>query len=88
MVLRWSGAMLKKLGLQSLVATTETEYVEIAKRLADDRDQLGNLRATLRQRVAQSPLCDARRRARQMKRVYRWMWTKWRTERGDAIHDA
>ena len=80
MVARWSGAMLKKLKLTELVAHTEDEYVEVARHLAQDLERLQALRAGLRERVAQSPLCDEKGRARQVEKVYRWMWAKWCTE--------
>ncbi len=80
MVARWSGSMLKKLKLDALITHSEAEYVEIAQHLAQNLDQLELLRAGLRERVAQSPLCDERGRARQIERVYRWMWAKWCAE--------
>lgn len=77
MVARWSGAMLKKLKLDELIAQSEDEYVRIAVALAQDADRLASLRAGLRERVAKSPLCDERRRTQQIERAYRWMWAKW-----------
>lgn len=77
MVSRWSMAMLKKAGLHELIARNEDEYVAIAQRLAGDLDHLAQLRATLRERVAKSPLCDEVARSRQIERAYRWMWGKW-----------
>lgn len=82
MVARWSGAMLKKLELDELIAHDEAEYIEIAKGLAQNLDRLASLRAGLRERVAQSPLCDEKRRAYQIERAFRWMWAKWCTDRG------
>lgn len=77
MVARWSGAMLKRLKLDELIAQSEDEYVKIAQALAQDTDRLATLRAGLRERVARSPLCDETRRTRQIERAYRWMWAKW-----------
>lgn len=77
MVARWSGAMLKKLKLDELIAQSEDQYVKIAQGLAQDPDRLASLRAGLRERVAKSPLCDEKGRARQIERAYRWMWAKW-----------
>ncbi len=73
---RWSGAMLKKIGLDNLVAASKDEYIEIARQLAEDVEYLSTLRANLRERVAQSPLCDEHSRARQIEKAYRWMWEK------------
>jgi protein O-GlcNAc transferase len=79
MVARWSSAMLSKVGLSHLVAPNEAEYVEVARRLAGNRQELSRLRRELRDRVARSPLCDEQHRARQLERLYRRMW---------AIHTA
>ncbi|MDP1683385.1 MAG: tetratricopeptide repeat protein [Burkholderiales bacterium] len=80
MVARWSGSMLKKLKLNELVAHDEEEYVTIAQGLAQNLDHLESLRAGLRERVANSPLCDEKGRTRQIERAYRWMWAKWCAE--------
>ncbi|OFZ69641.1 MAG: hypothetical protein A2Z01_02140 [Betaproteobacteria bacterium RBG_16_58_11] len=80
MVARWSGAMLKKLRLDELIANSEAEYVAIAQGLAQNLDHLASLRAGLRERVARSPLCDEKRRAYQLERAFRWMWAKWCAE--------
>lgn len=80
MVARWSGAMLKKLKLDELIANSETEFVAIAQGLAQNLDHLASLRAGLRERVAKSPLCDEKRRAYQLERAFRWMWAKWCAE--------
>ncbi len=77
MVARWSGAMLKKLKLDELIANNETEYINIAQSLALNLDRLETLRLTLRERVVKSPLCDEQGRTRQIERAYRWMWAKW-----------
>src|SRR4030065_2560067 len=77
MVSRWSMAMLKKAGVEEVIARSEDEYVAIAQRLAGDLDHLAQLRATLRERVAKSPLCDEGARSRQIERASRWMWKKW-----------
>lgn len=77
MVARWSGSMLKKLKLDNLIAYDEAEYVEIAQGLAQNLGRLELLRAGLRGRVAQSPLCDEKRRTYQLERAFRWMWMKW-----------
>ncbi|MHB1231158.1 MAG: O-linked N-acetylglucosamine transferase family protein [Burkholderiales bacterium] len=77
MAARWSGAMLRKLELSDLIAEDEPGYVAIAKTLASDPGRLADLRAGLREKVMRSPLCAERRRAKQIERVFRWMWRKW-----------
>ena len=81
MVSRWSSAMLRKLGLPRLIARTEAEYVEIARNLASNPADLGQLRAGLRDRVARSPLCTEHVRTRQLERLYRRMWAIWLNQR-------
>lgn len=85
MVARWSGAMLKKLRLDELIAKNEADYVAIAQGLAQDPARLEVLRAGLRERVAQSPLCDEKRRAQQIERAFRWMWAKWCAEQAAPV---
>lgn len=80
MVARWSGAMLKKLDLHDLIANDESEFVSIARRVAENIDQLAVMRGGLRARVLQSPLCDESGRVRQIERAYRWMWSKYCVE--------
>ncbi|HYH18981.1 MAG TPA: tetratricopeptide repeat protein [Azospirillum sp.] len=76
MVSRWSAAMLQAIGLDDLVADTADAYIAIARRLTADVPRLASLRAELRARVAASPLCDGRRRTRQLERAYRAMWRR------------
>lgn len=77
MVSRWSASMLRTLKLDDLVAGSEDAYVESAAALAGDPARLSALRVGLRGRLAASPLCDGRRRARQMERLYRAVWRRW-----------
>jgi predicted O-linked N-acetylglucosamine transferase (SPINDLY family) len=67
-----------------LIARDEAEYVWIAAELAGDLSRLGQLRATLRDRMQQSPLMDAPRFARNIEAVYRRIWRQWcaQTEKG------
>lgn len=77
MASRWSMAMLRKASSDDLIAGSEDEYAQIAQRLANDLDMLAQLRASLRERVENSPLCDQKARARQVEQAMRWMWKKW-----------
>ncbi|MBI1778583.1 MAG: tetratricopeptide repeat protein [Proteobacteria bacterium] len=74
---RLSASLLRPIGLDGLIARDSDGYVEIARRLASDRNRLTELRATMRDRLERSPVCDARARARQMDRLYRWVWRRW-----------
>jgi glycosyl transferase family 41 len=57
-VSRQTYAFLSLIGLPELAARDADDYVNIATRLANDSQRLGELRATLRERMAKSPLCD------------------------------
>jgi len=70
-------SILSNVGLPELVGKTDAEYVQIAANLANDLPRLKQLRLTLRQRMAQSPLMDAPRFAHNMEAAYRHMWRKW-----------
>ena len=52
-------SILSAIGLRGLVAQNADDFVEIAKRLARDRADLAELRATLRSRMKSSPIMDA-----------------------------
>jgi predicted O-linked N-acetylglucosamine transferase (SPINDLY family) len=70
---RMGASVLGSMGLDELVARDADEYVRIASGLAGDRERLAGLRATLRARMAASPVCDAARTARQLEQAYRRM---------------
>jgi len=70
-------SILSNLGLAELVGRDVNQYVAIAARLAGDLPRLAELRATLRQRMQQSPLMDAPRFARHLEAAYRTMWRQW-----------
>jgi protein O-GlcNAc transferase len=64
-------------GLPEFVAADADAYVAKAVALVTDPAQLVQLRAGLRERVAQSPLCDGRRFTRALEACYRAMWRTW-----------
>jgi len=70
-------SILSNVGVPELAARAEEDYVRIAAALAGDLPRLGRLRATLRQRMAQSPLMDAPRFTRNIEAAYRQMWRTW-----------
>ena len=67
-------SILSSVGLDELVARSEEDYVRMAVELAGDPPRLANLRATLRQRMQDSPLMDAPRFAQNVEAAYREMW--------------
>ncbi len=58
-VSRVGASLMAAVGMGEMVANTEAEYVEIAKRMAADLEGLKVMRAGLRERMRQSELCDA-----------------------------
>jgi protein O-GlcNAc transferase len=78
---RFSGRLgvstLSVLGLQDLIAATPEEYVSKALALAEDLDRLTDMRAGLRQRLADSAICDGVGMARALENLYRQMWREW-----------
>jgi protein O-GlcNAc transferase len=70
-------SLLEQVRLGEFVARTPDEYVELAVRVGRDRSRLGALRASLRDRVAASPLLDAQEFVTGLEAVYRAMWRAW-----------
>jgi uncharacterized protein (TIGR03032 family) len=71
---RHSLSHLSCVGLTETIATDRDDYVELAVNLADDIDRLAELRAGLRQRMADSPLCDGASHARHLSDALRDVW--------------
>jgi protein O-GlcNAc transferase len=70
-------SILNQVGLPELIGTSVDEYVRLAAELAGNRDRLGELRGSLRDRMKGSPLMDEKRFAADFEGVYRVMWKKW-----------
>ncbi len=71
----WS--QLHNLELLELAAHLDDEFVKIVVQWARDLNRLSGLRASLRQRMEQSPLMDGPRFARNVEAAYRRMWQAW-----------
>lgn len=65
-VSRQTHAFLHQIGLPELSAKDADDYVRIAVELANDRERLAQLRATLRERMRASPLMDVAGFTRQL----------------------
>jgi len=74
---RGGTSILNNIGLPELVAQTPQEYVDIAVKLAENPTRLAELHRTLRERMENSPLMDAKRFARNVEAAYRNMWRKY-----------
>ena len=70
-------SLLSVLGLNHLIAATPEHYLAIAQQLAADPAQLSTLRATMRERMRNSPLMDAPGFSRALERAYREMRRDW-----------
>ncbi|MEA5617804.1 tetratricopeptide repeat protein [Cronbergia sp. UHCC 0137] len=67
-------SLLTSIGLPELIATICQDYVSIAVTLSTDLEKLSQLRSTLREKVANSPLCNALTHTRSIETAYRNMW--------------
>lgn len=71
---RHSLSHLSTICLTETVAGNLEEYVELAAALAHDASRLAAMRASLRERMAASPLCDGRRFAENLLAILRTVW--------------
>jgi protein O-GlcNAc transferase len=74
---RGGTSILSNLGLPDLIATSESQYTQIAANLATDIPRLSELRSTLRDRIKNSPLMNEKQFARDIESAYRQMWRTW-----------
>lgn len=70
-------SLLETVGTPELIANDEAAYIDIATRLASDRSRLSEYRATLRERMRSSRLCDGPAHARQFEAAIRSAWQEW-----------
>ena len=68
---RGGASVAKNLDLPELVTRTAEEYVEVAVRLARDRERLVRLRVSLREAMERSAFMDGRRFVRALEDAYR-----------------
>jgi predicted O-linked N-acetylglucosamine transferase (SPINDLY family) len=70
-------SILSVTGLAEFAAATADDYIGIAVRLATDLPRLAAIRCGLRERMANSPLADAKRFTFNLERAYREIWVRW-----------
>lgn len=70
-------SLLTNVGLEELVARSVDEYVQKAGALGRAPAEIVRLRNGLRDRLASSPITDARRYARNLEVLYRNAWIEW-----------
>ncbi|RKP45607.1 tetratricopeptide repeat protein [Trinickia fusca] len=78
--------VLQTAGLPQWIAVDDDDYVARAVAYASDLPALAALRASLRERVMRSPLCDAPRFAGHLAMAFEQMWQA-RVKRADATHE-
>ncbi len=74
---RGGASLLNAVGLGELVEQTDQQYVDIASGLASNPGRLSELRSTMRERMAASPLMDEARFTRHLEQAFRTMWRTW-----------
>jgi protein O-GlcNAc transferase len=77
-------SLLSNVGAPELIGRDEDDYVRVAVELASDPARLGAYRATLRQRLAASPICDPKGYAERLGAAFRAMWRAYCGEQGTA----
>ena len=82
---RFGASILHAIGLDDWIASDIEAYVARAVAAASDLESLAHLRAELRQRVANSPLREARGLARAIEATYRDLWDEWREGYGGKL---
>lgn len=70
-------AINRTLGMEDWTVRSEEEYIAKAVSLAMNPAGLTELRATLRNRLAQSPICDVASYGRRWEKAIRELWTRW-----------
>jgi len=70
-------SILTRLGLEFFAASTPNEYVSKACALAAKPDALAKIRASMRERMAYSPLCNRDLFTHNIEQAYRKMWHRW-----------
>jgi predicted O-linked N-acetylglucosamine transferase (SPINDLY family) len=74
-VSRMGASFMRAAGLPEWVAASDEAYVEIAARMAADRQALLQLKAGLRARLQAAPAWDVDQYTRDMEHALRAMWT-------------
>ncbi|MHB8624348.1 MAG: O-linked N-acetylglucosamine transferase, SPINDLY family protein [Sulfuricaulis sp.] len=70
-------SLLSQVGLAELIAESPESYVAVARKLAENTDNLVHLRVAMREQLDHSPLCDGKNFAQDVELAYRSMWRAW-----------
>ncbi|MBI3709773.1 MAG: tetratricopeptide repeat protein, partial [Proteobacteria bacterium] len=82
---RVGASVLGALGLNDLIAETQSHYVAIGQSLAHNLPALAGLRRSLRQRLAAAEFGDPARYAPAVEAVYRRLWRDWCRRRDPIV---
>jgi predicted O-linked N-acetylglucosamine transferase (SPINDLY family) len=74
MISRQTAAMLRVVGLPQFIAENRDDYVALAVRRAQEREELAAIRASLRGQMRASALCDGSRFTRDLETALRTAW--------------
>jgi len=81
---RMGASILGTVGLGELIARDAAGFTRIATHLAGDSERISQLRLTMRDRLHNSPLFDAKGFTRNLEGAYRRAWGKWCAETGKS----
>jgi predicted O-linked N-acetylglucosamine transferase (SPINDLY family) len=70
-------SQLINLQLPDFAPEDHEQFIALGQRWAGDLSGLAEIRRTLRQRMAYSPLMDGKKFARRMESAFRQMWNQW-----------
>lgn len=71
---RLTSTTLSHLGCPEWIAETPEQYLQIAMRLASDIPALSQIRQSMRSRMMQSPICNAKQFVANLEAAYRQIW--------------
>jgi protein O-GlcNAc transferase len=74
---RMGASAMTRLGMQDWVAHSREDFIDRAIRLAADRETLVKTKKGLREKMRQSPLCDAQGFGIEMGRVFEEIWAEY-----------
>jgi protein O-GlcNAc transferase len=74
---RGGASILSNVGLRELIGRSPAEYIDNARKLANDLQYLADIRRTLPDRMLASPLTDAAQFAKDLEKTYRALWSRY-----------
>jgi len=78
---RVGSSIMTHVGLEEFIANNEQEYINIAINIAKNTENLAKIRASLRNKMENSPLCDRKNFAKDIEKVYVDLWQKYSNQK-------